>query len=112
MFRRILLAWPEDAPPQRSLEFARTLADSYEAELIVCCLGDGAIEAQAAVVDARVETLPKRHAEREILHYAHGHGFDLLVVGRLDNAGFIREVLERASLPVLVVAEASTLRIE
>lgn len=105
MFRRILLAWPEDAPPQRSLEFARTLADTYEAELAVCCLGDAAIEAQAAVVDARIETLPTKHAEREILHYAHGHGFDLLVIGRSENTSLVREVLERASLPVLVVAE-------
>jgi len=112
MFRRVLLAWSEGAPPDRSLELARALADSYEAELVVCCLGEGAIEAQTAAVDARIETLPAKHAERELLHYAHGHGFDLLVIGRLLNDTFIREVLERASLPVLVVSEASAGEIE
>lgn len=43
-----MLAWPHDQPPQRSLELARSLADAYEAELAICCLGNGAVEAQAA----------------------------------------------------------------
>src|SRR5579884_3340510 len=42
MFQRVLLAWPSDAPPRRALEVARSLAETYAAELAVCCLVDRA----------------------------------------------------------------------
>jgi hypothetical protein len=109
MFQRILLAWPHDQPPQRSLELARSLADAYDAELTVCCLGDGAVEAQAAAgAEALVASLPAAHGDRELLRYAHEHAFDLLVVGRVhENEPLPRKLIESASLPVLVVAEGS-----
>jgi len=108
MFHRILLAWPHDTPPMRSLQLARSLVDMYDAELTVCCLGNGAIEAQAAAgADAVVESLPAgHHPDRELLHYAHAHAFDLLVIGRAsENEQLPRRVIDWASLPVLVVAE-------
>ena len=108
MFHRILLAWPHDTPPMRSLQVAQSLADVYDAELTVCCLGNGAIEAQAAAgTDAVVESLPAgHHPDRELLHYAHAHAFDLLVLGRAsENEQLPRRVIDWASLPVLVVAE-------
>ena len=107
MFRRILLAWQNDRPPEASLEMALSLANAYDAELTVCCIGDGEIEAQAAAgADALVTSLPKVHAERELLGYAHAHAFDLLVIGRVgDNELLPRRLIDRASMPVLVVAE-------
>jgi hypothetical protein len=107
MFQRILLAWPTDTPPRRSLEVARSLADSYDAELTVCCLGDGAVEAQAAAgADAVVATLPAAHGDRELLRYAHEHAFDLIVVGRVhEHESLPRHLVESASPPVLIVAE-------
>ena len=107
MFQRVLLAWPHDRPPRRSLELARSLADAYDAELVVCCLGDGAVEAQAAAgPDVVVESLPAAHGDRELLRYAHAHAFDLLIVGRVrENEPLPRQLIERASMPVLVVAE-------
>ena len=107
MFHRILLAWPNDTPPMRSLQVARSLADVYDAELTVCCLGDGTVEAQAAAGgDAVVESLPAGHTDRELLHYAHEHAFDLLVIGRASESEQLpRRVIDWASLPVLVVAE-------
>jgi len=107
MFQRILLAWHADRPPREALDVASSLADAYEAELAVCCIGDGAVEAQAAVgTDATVTSVPIAHADRELLRYAHAHGFDLLVVGRTDeNEPLPRRLIEWASMPVLVVAE-------
>jgi nucleotide-binding universal stress UspA family protein len=107
MFHRILLAWPRDTPPTRSLLVARSLAEVYDAELTVCCLGDGAVEAQAAAgADVVVESLPAGHVDRELLQYAHEHAFDLLVIGRAREAEHLaRQVIDWASLPVLVVAE-------
>jgi hypothetical protein len=107
MFHRILLAWPHDTPPTRSLQVARSLAEVYDAELTVCCLGDGTVEAQAAAgADAVVESLPAGHADRDLLHYAHEHAFDLLVIGRMSEAEHLpRQLIDWASLPVLVVAE-------
>jgi hypothetical protein len=107
MFQRILLAWPHDTPPTKSLELARSLAEVYDAELTVCCLGNGAVEAQAAAgADAVVDSLPAAHADRELLHYAHEHAFDLLVIGRVsEDEPLPRRVIDWASLPVLVVAE-------
>ena len=109
MFQRILLAWQHDQPPQQSLELARSLADAFDAELTVCCLGDGAVEAQAAVgAEAEVASLPATDGDRELLRFAHEHAFDLLVVGRVrENVPFPRKLIESASLPVLVVAEES-----
>jgi hypothetical protein len=109
MFQRILLVWPHDTPANRSLDVARSLADVYDAELSVCCLGNGAVEAQAAAgVDAVVESLPTAHADRELLHYAHRHAFDLLVIGRARAGDPLpKRLIEWASLPVLVVSEAS-----
>ena len=107
MFQRILLAWPHDTPPTRSLQVAQSLADTYGAELTVCCLGNGAVEARAAAgADATIESLPAAHADRELLHYAHKHAFDLLVIGRVhQDEPLPRRVIGWASLPVLVVAE-------
>jgi hypothetical protein len=109
MFQRILLAWSHESPPIRSLELARSLADVYDAELTVCCLGDGAVEAQAAAGrKALVETLPADHPDRGLLRYAHEHAFDLVVIGRArDDEPLARRVIDWASLPVLVVAEAT-----
>jgi hypothetical protein len=107
MFQRILLAWHADRPPRRSLEVARSLADAYEAELAVCCIGGGTVEAQAAAgPDAVVAALPAAHGDRGLLRYAHDHAFDLLVVGRTpESAVAPRRLIEWASIPVLVVAE-------
>ncbi len=107
MFQRILLAWPSDAPPRRALEVARSLAETYAAELAVCCLGDGAAAARAALgAHAAVASLPRPHADRELLRYAHEHAFDLLVVGR-RRAGepLPRRLVDRAALRVLIVPE-------
>lgn len=107
MFHRILLAWPHDAPPTRSLDVARSLAEVYDAELTVCCLGNGAVEAQAAAgPEVLVESLPAARADRELLRYAHRHAFDLLVIGRVgENEPLPRRVIDWAWLPVLVVVE-------
>jgi hypothetical protein len=107
MFQRILLAWQHQTPPLKSLELARSLAEVYAAELTICCLGNGAVEAQAAAgADVVVESLPDGHADRDLLHYAHEHAFDLLVIGRVSETEQLpRRVIDRASLPVLVVAE-------
>jgi len=107
MFQRILLAWHADRPPRRSLDVAGSLADAYDAELAVCCIGDGTVEAQAAAgPDALVTSVPAAHADRELLRYAHAHGFDLLVIGRArEDEPLPRRLIEWASMPVLVVAE-------
>jgi hypothetical protein len=107
MFQRILLVWRHDEPPTRSLEIAQSLAEEYDAELVICCVGNGEIEAQAAVgSETLIESLPLRHGGRELLRYAHAHAFDLLVVGRVHaNEREPRDLIEWASLPVLVVAE-------
>jgi hypothetical protein len=107
MFQRVLLAWDPRQPPRRSLDVAESFAGAYDAELAVCCLGGGTVEAQAAVgPDASIATIPSAHVERELLRYAHAHGFDLLVVGRVGaQAELPRRLIEWASLPVLVVAE-------
>jgi hypothetical protein len=107
MFQRVLLAWSHDHPPRRSLDLARSLADAYDAELVICCLGNDALEAQAAAgPEIAVTTLPVAHGGRELLRYAHEHAFDLLVVGRVrENEPLPRQLIERSSVPVLVVAE-------
>ncbi len=107
MFQRILLAWPSGRPPGRSLELARELADAYDAELTVCCLGDGIVAAQAAAgAEAQVVSRPAWHSARELVRYAHEHAFDLLVVGRVrDEAPSPGGLIESASLPLLVVPE-------
>jgi len=107
MFQRVLLAWDPRKPPRRSVDVAAALADTYDAELAVCCIGDGTVEAQAAVgPDVSIATVPSSHVERELLRYAHDHGFDLLIVGRAhDSDQLPQRLIEWASLPVLVVVE-------
>jgi hypothetical protein len=108
MFRRILLVWLHDGPALRSLDVARALAGAFDAELTICCLGDDALDAQAAAgPDARVQTIRGTHADRELLDFAHEHGFDLLVIGRGQrNEPLPRRLIDRASLPVLVVGDS------
>ena len=110
MFQRILIAWPQDRPPGRSLRIARELANAYDAELTVCCLGDGAVAAQAAVgAEAQIVSRPAGNEARELLRYAHEHAFDLLVVGRAhDEEPSPGRLIESASLPLLVVLEDET----
>jgi nucleotide-binding universal stress UspA family protein len=105
VFQRILLAWPLEQPPRTALDVARSLADAYETELAVCCLGAAASEARAAVGrDVPVEVLPAAHAARELVRYAHEHAFDLLVVGRVSEEDPLpRRLAEWAPMPVLVV---------
>jgi nucleotide-binding universal stress UspA family protein len=109
MFQRILLAWPEPDPPARALALARELAEEYAAQLVVCCLGDEATKAQAAVgAEIQVESVSARHGTREALDYAHEHGFDLLVVGRIPGRGGLAgELISQTAIPVLVVAESA-----
>lgn len=111
MFQRILLAWLHDTPPQKSLELAQSITAVYDAELTICCLGNGAVEAQAAAgAEAIVDTLPAEHPDRELLHYAHEHAFDLVIVGRVQEGEQLpRRLIDWASVPVLVVAEDSPL---
>lgn len=105
MFQRILLAWRPEPAPRTGLAAARSLADACEAELAVCCIGAAASEARAAVGrDVSVEVLPAAHADRELVRYAHEHAYDLLVVGKtLENDPLPRRLVERASVPVLIV---------
>lgn len=107
MFQRILLAWPHDQPPRKSLELAQSITTVYGAELTICCLGNGAVEAQAAAgAEAVVDSLPAAHPDRALLHYAHEHAFDLLIVGRVEEGEQLpRRLIDGASVPVLVVAE-------
>jgi nucleotide-binding universal stress UspA family protein len=106
MFHRILLAWLDDAPTS-SLAVARSLAKTYDAELTVCCPAARAGGVRALLgADAAVEPLPSNQPERELLRFAHEHAFDLLVIGREPQHELLpRRVIDRASLPVLVVAE-------
>lgn len=109
MIQRILLAWEHDNPPDASLRAARSLADAYQAELTVCCFGDDTVEAQAAAgADAFIEALSPEHAAEQLAHYAHEHGFDLLVIGRKPGEHLLgRRLLDDVSCPVLVVAEVA-----
>jgi nucleotide-binding universal stress UspA family protein len=106
MFQRILLTWREDAPSDRALALARSLADVYGAELAVCSLGTVVQAArEAAGPEAAIEEIPTGHADRELLRYAHAHGFDLLVIARAHEGEQLpQRLIDRASLPVLVVA--------
>jgi len=107
MFQRILLAWQSGRSQERALELARSLAERFDAELAVCCLGDGAADARAAAgPEATIDSVAAAHAGRGLLRYAHTHGFDLLVMSRAhENEPLPRQVIDSASLPVLVVAE-------
>jgi hypothetical protein len=109
MFQRILLAWSQPKPPDGAVRIARELAREYEAQLVVCCIGDGLAEARAAVgAEADVESLPARHGARELLHYAYEHAFDLVVVGRRASHDRLpEELVAAAAMPVLVVGEAA-----
>lgn len=89
---------PEDADPQK---FLTDRARSYLEKL----------SARIGQPDAALEVVVStRSASREIVHYAQGHGIDLIVVGSHEKHGIQRmvgstatSVMHTASIDVLVV---------
>jgi nucleotide-binding universal stress UspA family protein len=141
VFQRILIAWDGSDVARRALDVGIDLARHYDAELIAGSVAyspehaeteaDRAESAEAArrhleETLARVrdradrigiplthEIIEGDHPAEDLLHYAHEHGFDLLIVGhhRSSRGGrlLLRGVPERlvasADIPVLVVGE-------
>jgi K+-sensing histidine kinase KdpD len=118
MFQTILLAWEQAHTPAHALEVAQELANKYDAELVIGVLVPrseaAATGAHALDIErpARV-SIPYHHAAHDLAEFAHQHGFDLLVVGhhpperthRLFSHDIVREIIDQADIPVLVVGE-------
>ncbi len=141
MFRRILVAWDGSQVARRALDVAIDLARRYEAELVAASVAYSPPHAETEAdrresADAArrylVETLakvrdradrvgvPLRHEviegdapARDLLLYAHEHGFDLLVAGhhrtgragRLLLHGVPEQLVAAAEVPLMIIGE-------
>lgn len=127
MFQRILVVWDGSELAERAFAMGLELAGTYEAELVAASVIDPTSDDQEARL---VSLFADRHAEherrgwtighelirgshpdRDLLAYAHRHGFDLLVVGHhrepkpgvLVLHGVAEHLVAAADVPVLVV---------
>jgi nucleotide-binding universal stress UspA family protein len=120
MFSTVLLAWEVEHPSTRALAIAAEFARVYDADLTVAVLvpehepEPGRLpELDAAYAGAAQVTVSCRHAASDLVAFAHEHGFDVIVVGhhppehvrRIFTHDRAREIVDRADVPVLVVAE-------
>jgi nucleotide-binding universal stress UspA family protein len=125
MFQRIMVAWDGSALAERALDMAVDIACTYEAEIVAASVlapaGDPHLlqaafaRAREACVDRGVEPehaiIEGGHPARDLLEYAHEHGFDLLVIGHHRHErpggimlhGMTERLLTAAQLPMLVV---------
>jgi nucleotide-binding universal stress UspA family protein len=144
MLQQILIAWDGSRPARRAFDVAVDLARRYDAELVAISVahspahaeteGDRAesvdaarqyLEQTFAAVDDRAERIgvPLEHViidgdapADDIVHYAHDHGFDIVVVGHHRNRrpgrfflhGLAERMIAEARVPVLVVSDDST----
>jgi nucleotide-binding universal stress UspA family protein len=140
MFSQILVAWDGSSPAERAFDAALDVARRYEGRL--CCISVAHSPAHAETESDRTESVgaARRYLEetfaqvrdraertgveveqvviegddpaRDILAYAHEHGFDLLVIGHHRSTragrflihGLTAKTIDAAELPVLVVA--------
>ena len=140
MFQQIVIAWDGSARAEWAFDVALDIARRYDAEL--CALSVAHSPAHAETASDRRESVDaaRRYLEEtfapvrdradragvrveqvviegddpaaDILHYAHEHGADLLVLGhhRTNRAGrflihgLAETTIESADIPVLVVA--------
>jgi nucleotide-binding universal stress UspA family protein len=141
MLQQILIVWDGSRPARRAFDNALDLARRYDAELVAVSVahspahaeteGDRAesvdaarqyLEESFATVADRAELVgvPLEHVivegdapPRDLVHYAHDHGFDLVVVGHHRNRrpgrfflhGLAERMIAEARVPVLVVSD-------
>lgn len=141
MLQQILIAWDGSKPARRAFDTALDLARRYDAELMAVSVAYSPAHAEtegdrAESVDAARRYLEETFADIEdragrvgvpvfhvviegdhpaddILHYAHEHGIDLVVVGHHRNRrpgrfflhGLAERLIAQASMPVLVVSD-------
>jgi nucleotide-binding universal stress UspA family protein len=130
MFQRILVAWDGSELAGCALDAAVEFASRYEAQIVAAAVvteGDETSEEAhrrlgAAFADARAgadqagvaisqEILDGHDPARDLLWYAHEHGFDLVVIGHhrdpkpgvLALHGVTEHLVSAADVPVLVV---------
>jgi nucleotide-binding universal stress UspA family protein len=143
MLQQIMIAWDGSHPSRRAFQVALDLARRYDAELTAVSVAHSPAHAEtegdrAESVDAAREYLEETFATvrdraehigvplehliiegdnpaDDILHYAHEHGFDLVVVGHHRNRrtgrfllhGLAERMIAKAPMPVLVVTDES-----
>lgn len=141
MIQQILIAWDGSPPARYALDLAIDFARRYDAELVAASVAHSPAHAEteadrAESVDAArkylEETLdavadraarvgvPLEHVIIEgndpaddILHYAHEHGIDLVIVGhhrsrrpgRFLLHGLAERMIAHAEMPVVVVSD-------
>ena len=141
MFQRILIAWDASRPAVHALDVAVDLARRYDGEIIaisvaqspthaetredrdesveaarehlLTTLGELRDRADRAGVPLEHTIVTGSHPVDEILHFAHEHAIDLIVVGRHAEGragrlllhGLSEGLARSAKLPVLIVGE-------
>jgi nucleotide-binding universal stress UspA family protein len=143
MFQQILIAWDASRPAVHGLDVAIDLARKYDGEITAVSVAqapthaetredrDESIEAAREHLEGTLGQLrdradrvgvPLDHViingadpAREILHFAHEHGIDLVIVGRHSTGragrlllhGVSDALARSAELPVLIIGEGN-----
>jgi nucleotide-binding universal stress UspA family protein len=141
MIQQILIAWDGSPPAQYALDLAIDFARRYEAELVAVSVAHSPAHAETEADRAESVDAARRYLEEtlaavsdragrvgvplehvivegdnpaaELLHYAHKHGSDLVVVGHHRNRrpgrfllhGLAERMISHAEMPVVVVSD-------
>lgn len=131
MFQRLLVPWDGSELAARALDMAVEFAQTYQAEIVVISVVADAelgvplaaefewARASADRAGVPIEHVVEvgRHPADALLEHAHGHGFDLIVIGHHRDAhhsalvlhGVTEHLVAAAAIPTLVViADAAT----
>jgi len=141
MIQQILIAWDGSPPARYALDLAIDLARRYEAELVAASVAHSpahaeteadrveSVDAARAYLEETLKAVADRaervgvplehviiegdHPADDLLHYAHEHGVDLVVVGHHRNRrpgrfllhGLAERMIANAEMPIVVVSD-------